>query len=138
MYTVKEVAALLNMTDHTVRYYTDQGLVPNVKRDNHNNRLFDEASVNWLLCVKHLRHCGMTIDDIKTYILLCQKGDSTVKERYEIMRRQRAVALAQLEEAKQRTVYIEEKVINYLNIMNRTGLDDSKWGQTDFRYPGSD
>ena len=138
MYTVKEVAALLNMTDHTVRYYTDQGLVPNVKRDNHNNRLFDEASVNWLLCVKHLRHCGMTIDDIKTYILLCQKGDSTVKERYKIMRRQRAVALAQLEEAKQRTVYIEEKVINYLNIMNRTGLDDSKWGQTDFRYPGSD
>ena len=138
MYTVKEVAALLNMTDHTVRYYTDQGLVPNVKRDNHNNRLFDEASVNWLLCVKHLRHCGMTIDDIKTYILLCQKGDSTVKERYEIMRRQRAVALAQLEEAKQRTEYIEEKVINYLNIMNRTGLDDSKWGQTDFRYPGSD
>ncbi|MEO4053231.1 MerR family transcriptional regulator [Solibacillus sp. CAU 1738] len=123
MYTVKEVAAMLDMTDHTVRYYTDQGLVPNLRRDGHNNRLFDEASVNWLLCVKHLRHCGMPIDDIKTYIGLCQEGDSTVKERYEIMRRQHAVARAQLEEAKLRLAYIEEKVGNYLGIMNDTEDD---------------
>lgn len=126
MYTVKEVAALLDMTDHTVRYYTDQGLVPNLKRDDHNNRLFDEASVNWLLCVKHLRHCGMPIDDIKTYIVLCQNGNATAKERYEIMRKQRAVALAQLEEAKQRVAYIEEKVTHYLNIMNSAAMDGGK------------
>ncbi|KOS67703.1 MerR family transcriptional regulator [Lysinibacillus contaminans] len=124
MYTVKEVAALLDMTNHTVRYYTDQGLVPNLRRDDHNNRLFDEATVKWLLCVKHLRHCGMPIDDIKTYISLCQEGDSTVKERYEIMRRQQAVALTQLEEAKQRIAYIDEKVGNYFDILN--GATDDK------------
>ncbi len=118
MYTVKEVAALLDMTDHTIRYYTDQGLVPNLKRDVSNKRLFDEASINWLLCVKHLRHCGMPIDDIKKYINLCLKGESTVKERYEIMRGQLAVAQAQLEEAKQRLTYIEEKVGGYFSILN--------------------
>ena len=120
MYTVKEIAARLDMTDHTVRYYTDQGLVPNLKRDGHNNRLFDEASVNWLLCVKHLRHCGMPIEDIKTYINLCLKGESTVKERYEIMHRQRIVAQAQLKEAEQRLAYIDEKVENYFNILTGT------------------
>lgn len=127
MYTVKEVAAILDMTDHTVRYYTDQGLVPNLRRGTHNIRLFDETSVHWLLCVKHLRHCGMPIDDIKTYISLCQEGVSTVKERYEIMRRQQTVALAQLEEAKQRAAYIEEKANHYLNIMNGAA-DDMKPG----------
>lgn len=126
MYTVKEVAAMLDMTDHTVRYYTDQGLVPNLKRDDHNNRLFDEASVKWLLCVKHLRHCGMAIDDIKTYINLCLHGDSTIKDRYEIMRKQQAVAHSQLEEAKQRLAYIEEKVENYFSILNGVGSGDMK------------
>jgi len=33
MYTVKEVAKLLDLTEHTVRYYTDKGLVPSVQRD---------------------------------------------------------------------------------------------------------
>ena len=28
MYTVKEIAKCLNMTEHTIRYYTDMGLVP--------------------------------------------------------------------------------------------------------------
>jgi hypothetical protein len=46
MYTVKEVAKLLNMTEHTVRYYTDMGLVPSLKRDKNGNRLFDEKSKN--------------------------------------------------------------------------------------------
>ena len=118
MHSVKEVASMLDMTEHTVRYYTDKGLVPNLKRDHNNNRLFDEAALNWLLCVKHLRHCGMSVDDIKTYIGLCLEGDSTVKERYEIMRKQKAVALAQLEEAKQRAAYIEEKVDHYHDILN--------------------
>ena len=71
MHSVKEVASMLDMTEHTVRYYTDKGLVPNLKRDHNNNRLFDEAALNWLLCVKHLRHCGMSVDDIKRYIGLC-------------------------------------------------------------------
>lgn len=118
MYTVKEVAQRLEMNEHTVRYYTDQGLVPSLKRDNHNIRLFDEASVQWLLCVKHLRHCGMPIEEIKTYINLCQKGDSTVRERYDIMRKQQTVALTQLEEAQHRVAYIEEKASNYLQMIN--------------------
>ena len=126
MYTVKEVAAMLNMSDHTVRYYTDQGLVPNMKRDVHNNRLFDKVSVNWLLCVKHLRHCGMPINEIKTYISLCMEGQATVKERYEIMCKQKAVAQQQLEEAKQRLAYIEEKVENYVDILNNIRINDLK------------
>jgi hypothetical protein len=32
MYTVKEVAQMLDLTEHTVRYYTDRELVPSVQR----------------------------------------------------------------------------------------------------------
>lgn len=124
MDTVKEVAKLLNLTEHTVRYYTDKGLVPSLQRDKNNNRLFDDESLNWLLCVKHLRRCGMSVEDIKEYIDLCIEGEATVKDRYEIMRRQKAVALTQLEEAKQRAKYIGDKANRYLDIMNGVISDD--------------
>ena len=71
MYTVKEAAALLGLTEHTVRYYTDKGLVPSVKRDKNNNRLFDEESMNWLTGVKYLKQCGMSIETIREYVRLC-------------------------------------------------------------------
>ena len=41
MYTVKEISELLDMTEHTIRYYTDMGLVPSIKRDKNGNRLFE-------------------------------------------------------------------------------------------------
>lgn len=129
MYTVKEVAKLLNLTEHTVRYYTDKGLVPGLQRNKNNNRLFDGESLNWLLCAKHLRQCGMPIEDIKTYIDLCLEGEATVKDRYEIMRRQKAIALTQLEEAKQRAKYIEDKANRYLDFMNGVISEDMNLDQ---------
>lgn len=71
MYTVKEIAELLDLTSHTVRYYSDKGLVPNEQRDKNNNRLFDDESINWLTGVKYLKQCGMSVEDIKTYVDLC-------------------------------------------------------------------
>lgn len=129
MYTVKEVAKLLDLTEHTIRYYTDKGLVPSVQRDKNNNRLFDEESINWLTGVKYLKQCGMSVEDIKTYVELCLEGDSTIEERHEIILKQKAIALAQLEEAKQRAKYMEDKANHYLNIINGVIPDDTNPGK---------
>ncbi|HHY67061.1 MerR family transcriptional regulator [Kyrpidia sp.] len=132
MYTVKEVAQLLGLTEHTVRFYTDKGLVPNVQRDSHNNRLFDDKSLDWLTGVKYLKQCGMSVKDIKRYVDLCLEGDSTIQERYEIILKYKSAALAQLEEAKRRAKYMEDKANHYLNIINHVIPDDTnpgKWGE---------
>lgn len=42
------------MSVHTVRYYCDCSLVPNLKRDKSDNRIFDEESLNWLKAAKFL------------------------------------------------------------------------------------
>jgi DNA-binding transcriptional MerR regulator len=126
---VKEVANLLELTEHTVRFYTDKGLVPSVQRDKNNNRLFDEESINWLTGVKYLKQCGMTVEDIKTYVDLCLKGDSTIQERYEIILKQKEIAQTQLEEAKQRAKYMEEKANHYLDIINGVVPDDMNPGE---------
>jgi DNA-binding transcriptional MerR regulator len=129
LYTVKEVAKLLDLTEHTVRFYTDKGLVPTLKRDKNNNRLFDEESINWLTGVKYLKQCGMTVEDIKTYVDLCLKGDSTIQERYEIILKQKEIAEAQLEEAKRTVKYMDEKASHYLDIINKVIPDDTSPGK---------
>jgi DNA-binding transcriptional MerR regulator len=45
MYTIKEVSEKTGLTYHTIRYYTDEGLIPEVVRDKNNNRLFNERSI---------------------------------------------------------------------------------------------
>lgn len=129
MYTVKEVAKLLDLTEHTVRYYTDKGLVPNLQRDKNNNRLFDEQSINWLKGAKHLKQSGMSVEAIKSYVDLCLEGESTIQERYEILLEQKATALAQLEQAKLIVKFMEEKVNHYRDIINHVIPDDMNPGK---------
>ncbi|WP_431088948.1 hypothetical protein [Paenibacillus sp. 8b26] len=94
----------------------------------------DDESINWLTGIKYLKHCGMSVENIKTYVDLCLEGDSTIQKRYEIILEQKAAALAQLEEAKLRAEYMEDKANHYLDIINHMIPDDTnpgKWNKTD-------
>lgn len=128
MFTVKDVSNLLGLTEHTIRYYTDKGLVPNVIRDKNNIRLFDEVSINWLKGIMHLKGTGMSIESIKEYVDLCLKGESTIQERYQIILDQKEIAERQLKEAKERVEYLQNKAAHYLKIVNHTIADDTNPG----------
>lgn len=45
-YTIKQMAKIFNVTKHTLRFYTDEGLLP-CERDGGNRRVFNENSVNF-------------------------------------------------------------------------------------------
>lgn len=130
MYTVKQVAALLGLTAHTVRYYTDMNLIPMLKRDHNNNRLFNEEAVNWLKAIKTLRGCGMSIEKIQHYLDLCLEGDSSVPERYDIFTKQKEIVDAQLREITEHAQFLESKLVHYKQIMSNEIPDDTnplKW-----------
>jgi DNA-binding transcriptional MerR regulator len=127
--TVKDVSRLLDLTEHTIRFYTDKGLVPSLKRDEHNKRLFDEESISWLTGIKYLKQCGMSVEDVKAYVDLCLKGHDTIEERYAIIEKQRAIAQEQLKEARDRVDFMEEKARHYQEILTKKIPDDTNPGK---------
>ncbi|WP_430489054.1 MerR family transcriptional regulator [Rossellomorea marisflavi] len=127
--TVKDVSRLLDLTEHTIRFYTDKGLVPSLKRDEHNKRLFDEESISWLTGIKYLKQSGMSVEDIKAYVDLCLEGHDTIEERYAIIENQRAIAQEQLKEAWERVDFMEEKARHYHEILTKKIPDDTNPGK---------
>lgn len=118
MYTVKEVAERLEMNPHTVRFYTDHDLIPGLKRDKNNVRMFDEDSIAWLLGVKYLRECGMSLESIKCYIEMCLVGNETLPERMEIVRQQRENILKQLMGMQNCLKYLDDKLDLYKKMID--------------------
>lgn len=124
MYTVKQVCEMLNLSEHTVRYYTDEGLV-HVKRDKNNRRLFDEQAIDWLKGARYLRELGMSIQDIKTFHDLCeQEGDEAIQKRLDILLNQETIAKKELEMAQLRLKYLEHKIEKEKKILNHLIPDD--------------
>lgn len=125
MYTIDEISKLLDMSKHTIRYYTDMNLVPSLQRDKNGNRIFDEDSKNWLLGLKCLRGSGMSIKAIKDYVDLCLQGDSTLEERFNIILEQKKELEKQMKELNERYDYMEKKEQWYLDILSKRIPDSS-------------
>ena len=65
--------------------------------------------MNWLIGIKHLKECGMTLDAIKTYIELCLQGDSTIETRYHIILKQKRNCKTSIGRSKTKTGLYGEK-----------------------------
>ena len=85
MFTPKEVCDEVGISYETLKFYCNEGLVPNVKRDKNNYRIFDEKNIAWLKGLQCLKKCGMSIKDMKLYMNYCIEGPSTIPERKEIL-----------------------------------------------------
>ena len=85
MLSMKEVCTKTGLTYETLKYYCNEGLIPNVKRSKNNYRLFDNDDIQWINNLNCLKRCGMSIKEIKEYIDLCSKGPSTILKRKQLL-----------------------------------------------------
>ena len=120
MYTMMQVCRELDMTYQTLKYYCNEGLVPNVKRDSNNRRIFDEKDVTWIKNLTCLKKCGMSIIEMKEYLELCLQGESTIMLRKEMLTKKREALLVSVKELEDSIAYIDWKQNFYDEVLSGT------------------
>ena len=107
LFTMMQVCKETNMTYQTLKFYCNEGLIPNVKRDKNNRRVFDKRDVAWIKSLTCLKKCGMSIQEMKEYLDLCLQGEETIPRR--------KVMLAQKQEALRETMRELQESIAYID-----------------------
>jgi DNA-binding transcriptional MerR regulator len=78
MYGMKEVCKKVGMNYSTLKFYCNEGLIPNVKRDSNNRRIFDDEDIKWINGLSCLKNCNLSIEEMKIYIAMIFEGDNTI------------------------------------------------------------
>ena len=94
MYSMKEACALTGMTYENLKFYCKEGLVPNVKRDSRNYRVFDDH-------------------DIK-----CLEGESSIPARKDILSRKKEALLTSMQQLQEAVDYIDWKQGFYDDVLS--------------------
>lgn len=110
--SVAEVAELVGVSAHTLRYYERIGLV-RVARDQSGYRLYDRESIGRVMFVTRLRLSDMPIRDIQRYLALVDAGDSTVGERRRLLEDHRASIRRQLTDLQVALAVVDYKIATY-------------------------
>ncbi|MGN0315347.1 MAG: MerR family transcriptional regulator [Fusicatenibacter sp.] len=118
MYTMKNACEKTGLAYETLKFYCNQGLVPNVKRDNKNRRVFDDRDIAWINSLNCLRNCNMSIHEMRDYIDLCLKGKNTIPERKRILAEKRKNLEEELKRIQESIAYIDWKQGFYDDVLS--------------------
>ena len=118
IYTMMQVCRELDMTYQTLKFYCNKGLVPNVKRDKNNRRIFDEKAVKWIKDLTCLKKCGLSIQEMKEYLDLCLQGESTILPRKEMLAKKQEELLSSIKELEYSVAYIDWKQNFYDDVLS--------------------
>lgn len=118
MYTMMQVCRELDITYQTLKFYCNEGLVPHVKRDKNNRRIFDERDVKWIKDLQCLKKCGMSIQEMKDYLDLCLAGPSTIMTRKQLLDKKQAQLCDEVKKLKESIAYIDWKQNFYDDVLS--------------------
>ncbi len=110
--TITEVADLLDLSPHTLRYYERIGLIE-VGRDSGGHRVYEPAAVRRLVFLTRMRLSGMAMRDLQHYMRLADEGEDTVPERLDLLLEHRDTIRRQLKELTLSLAATEYKIATY-------------------------
>lgn len=121
MYTMKECCQITGLNYDTLKFYCNEGLIPNVKRQQNNNyRVFDDNDIQWIKGLMCLKKCNFSIKEMKHFLDLCLEGKTSLNRRKEMLNKHKQQVLDQIEELNSAIDYIDKKNALYDKFLSRT------------------
>ena len=95
---IAEVSQRYGLSSDTLRYYERIGLLPPVNRAESGIRDYNDLDVRRVEFIKCMRSAGLPIEVLTAYIALVQRGDDTIPARKAILKEQRELLAARMNE----------------------------------------
>ena len=103
MYTMMQACKETNMSYQALKYYCNEGLVPDVK---------------WIKDLVCLKRCGMSILEMKEYLELCLQGPSTIPQRKQMLAKKQQALRDSIQELQESVAYIDWKQNFYDEVLS--------------------
>ena len=118
MYTMKQACQAAGMSYETLKFYCNEGLVPNVKRSANIYRIFDDHDINWIKSLSCLKRFWMSIAEMKEYLALCLEGEKTIPQRKLVLSKHKDELQMKIRELEDAVRYIEWKESFYDDVLS--------------------
>jgi DNA-binding transcriptional MerR regulator len=86
---IGEFSKKSGLSVHTIRYYEKLGILKKNSKDKSGHRNYTDFDIEWIKFITCLKATGMELEQIKRFVLLREKGETTIPERVSIMKEQR-------------------------------------------------
>jgi DNA-binding transcriptional MerR regulator len=110
---IGEFSKKTGLSIHTIHYYEKIGLIKKKSKDISGHRIYTKFDIEWVYFISCLKATGMTLKQIRHFILLREKGESTIPERLSIMRSHKKILEQKIALLNEYLSHINYKIKNF-------------------------
>ncbi len=111
--SIQQVAAVTQLSTHTLRYYERIGLLAPIGRALSGHRRYSSQDIAWINFLTRLRSTGMPIREMQQFAELRRQGDRSLTQRRQLLETHQQHVHQQLDELAQSLKVIQEKIQHY-------------------------
>lgn len=109
-FTIQDVSRHSGLSEPTLRYYEQAGLIGPIDRDEHSgHRRYDSEDLNAIEALACLRAVGVGIRDMRTYLANRARGHAAAAEQRDLLLRHAERIEAEITAQQARLGYLREK-----------------------------
>jgi DNA-binding transcriptional MerR regulator len=108
--SIGEVAHRTGLSIHTLRYYDELGLLPQVTRAENGHRVFDEQVVGWIHILKCLRATQMPLAEMQRFTSLAHQDGDTIPQQRALLEAHRREVAQRMREVEAAIALIDDKI----------------------------
>ncbi|MBQ7919270.1 MAG: MerR family transcriptional regulator [Lachnospiraceae bacterium] len=115
-YTIRDLSQRFNVPSSTLRYYEDMGLLENVERTEHNQRIYTDEHIRRLEGINCFKRTGLPIAKIQEFYEYESNLDEHIDDIIHLVTDHENNIQARIAELQQELLHIQHKVRFYNGI----------------------
>lgn len=123
-YNIREIGQIFDVPSFTLRYYEELGILPEVKRDEHKQRVYTDEHIDRLQAITCFKRTGLPMSKIHDFFEYAENLRDNIDKVVDMMENHEKYIVDQMEKMQQDLDHIRQKVRFYNGIKKAIEKDE--------------
>ena len=123
-YNIREIGQIFDVPSSTLRYYEELGILPEVKRDEHKQRVYTDEHIDRLQAITCFKRTGLPMSKIHDFFGYAENLRDNIDKVVDMMENHEKYIVDQMEKMQQDLDHIRQKVRFYNGIKKAIEKDE--------------
>lgn len=129
-YNIREIGQIFDVPSSTLRYYEELGILPEVKRDEHKQRVYTDEHIDRLQAITCFKRTGLPMSKIHDFFEYAENLRDNIDKVVDMMEDHEKYIVDQMEKMQQDLDHIRQKV-RFYNGIKKAIEKDEPWPHFD-------
>ena len=123
-YNIREIGQIFDVPSSTLRYYEELGILPEVKREEHKQRVYTDEHIDRLQAITCFKRTGLPMSKIHDFFEYAENLRDNIDKVVDMMENHEKYIVDQMEKMQQDLDHIRQKVRFYNGIKKAIEKDE--------------